>query len=475
MDPRHIRPGDLIDGFRVEESLPPGGMATFWRVTRKDIDFPILMKVPMLDASEATAAIVGYETECMILPRLAGPHVPRFVASGDFDRPYIVMEHVQRVSLKSFLDKLPIAPDEVATIGSHVAFALHDLHRQHVLHLDLKPSNVILRADGTAVLIDFGLSHHLQLPDLIREEIEGPIGTGPYVAPEQVYGNRSDLRSDIFALGVILYFFATGERPHGDPQWTSGWKQRLWLDPVPPRRLNPAIPPALQEVTLRCLEADPAARYATAGQVAFDLRHLENVRLTERAFLKNRKGLLRSWWQRRKRRNTLAARQAQAEAASGHAPIIMAAVDLAEDAAPLSQAIAEAVRRLVATDPAARVACVNVLKTSRVAIDNAEDPQGRNLHLQRLIQLKHWSQAIVTDPGRVTHQVLEGVDPAALIVDYARNNRVDHIVIGARGSSALRQYLGSVSAQVMARAPCTVTVVRRLAGTSHESSAEQQS
>jgi serine/threonine protein kinase len=470
VDPRRIKPGDVIDGFRVEEALPPGGMSTFWRVTRRDIAFPILMKVPKLEASEASTTIVGYETESMILPKLSGPHVPRFVATGDFDRPYIVMEHVQGTSLRTYLDKLPLAPQDVATIGSHVAFALHDLHRQQVLHLDLKPSNVILRDDGTAVLIDFGLSHHLQLPDLIREEIEGPIGTGPYVAPEQVYGDRSDPRSDIFALGVILYFFATGDRPYGDPQTTSGWKQRLWRDPVPPRRLRPDIPPPLQEVTLHCLEADPAARYATAGQVAFDLRHLDDVPLSERAFLKDRKGLLQSWWQRRKRRKALQTRQTQTLAASGQAPIILAAVDLAD--AALAQAIADNVRRLVATDPAARVACVNVLRTSRVSIDSYEDEQGRNLHLQRLIELKHWSQKIGAAPGRVTQHVLEGVDPATVIVDYARNNRVDHIVIGARASSALRQYLGSVSSQVMARAPCTVTVVRRLAGTSaSESSA----
>jgi serine/threonine protein kinase len=470
VDPRRIKPGDVIDGFRVEETLPPGGMSNFWRVTRKDIDFPILMKVPKLEASEASTTIVGYETESMILPRLSGPHVPRFVATGDFERPYIVMEHVQGASLKSYLDKLPLAPQEVAAIGSHVAFALHDLHRQHVLHLDLKPSNVIQRADDTAVLIDFGLSHHLQLPDLIREEIEGPIGTAPYIAPEQVYGDRSDPRSDIFALGAILYFFATGERPHGDPQHTAGWKQRLWRDPVPPRRLRPDIPPALQEVILHCLDADPAARYATAGQVAFDLKHLDDVRLTERAVLKERKGLLRSWWEHRKRRHAMEQRQTVTHPAAGQAPIILAAVDLAD--APLAQAIAATVRRLVATDPAARVACVNVLKTSYATIDDHEDAQGRNLHLQRLIELKHWSQAIGADPGRITHHVLEGADPAAVIVDYARNNRVDHIVVGARASSALRQHLGSVSTQVVARAPCTVTVVRRFAGTS--STATQQ-
>jgi serine/threonine protein kinase len=83
----------------------------------------------------------------MILPRLAGPHAPRFIAAGDFDRPYIVMEFIAGASVKSFLDRLPLIPNEVATIGAKIAFALHDIHRQHVLHLDLKPSNVILRGE----------------------------------------------------------------------------------------------------------------------------------------------------------------------------------------------------------------------------------------------------------------------------------------------------------------------------------------
>jgi serine/threonine protein kinase len=109
----------------------------------------------------------------MILPRLAGPHAPRFIAAGDFDRPYIVMEFIAGASVKSFLDRLPLIPNEVATIGAKIAFALHDIHRQHVLHLDLKPSNVILRGED-AVLIDFGLSRHDQLPDLVQ----GSRGTG---------------------------------------------------------------------------------------------------------------------------------------------------------------------------------------------------------------------------------------------------------------------------------------------------------
>ena len=141
------------------------------------------------------------------------------------------------------------------------------------------------------------------------------------------------------------------------------------------------------------------------------------------------------------------------------APIIMAAVDLAPEAEPLAEALAAAVGRLLATEPDARVTCVNVLKTARLALD-AMEAEGRHPHLQRLIELKHWARRLDVARDRITYHVLESTDPAGAIVEYARNIQVDHIVIGARGSSALRRYLGSVSAQVVAEAPCTVTVVR---------------
>ncbi len=121
----------------------------------------------------------------------------------------------------------------MAEIGAKVATALHDLHRQHVVHLDVKPSNIILRPDtGAAVLIDFGLSHHGQLPDLMFEEFRLPYGTAPYMAPEQVYGIRTDPRSDLFAMGALMYFFATGVRPFGDPQSLKGLQRRVWWDPI---------------------------------------------------------------------------------------------------------------------------------------------------------------------------------------------------------------------------------------------------
>jgi nucleotide-binding universal stress UspA family protein len=460
VNPRELEAGQVIDGFRLIEPLQSGGMASFWRVARDGNDLPMMMKIPLLRPGEDPLTIIGYEVEQMILPRLAGPHAPRFVAAGDFERPYIVMEFIEGPSVKSLLEKVPLPPDEVATIGAKIAFALHDIHRQHVIHLDLKPSNVILRGDD-AVLIDFGLSRHDQLPDLVQEEAEGPVGTGAYVAPEQVLGDRGDPRSDLFALGVILYFLATGERPFGEPQRADNWRRRLWRDPVPPRGRNAAVPPWLQEIILRCLEADPEARYATAAQLAFDLQHPDHVALTRRATRMRHDGALTVAWRRLLIWRNPPVRMRRAVTSHlANAPIVLAAIDLEPGHEPLSQALALAVRRVLATEPNARLACVNVLKLARLALDKIEDAQGRNPHLGRLVELKHWARAIPVAPERITYHVLEATEPARQIVDYARHNRVDHIVIGARGSSMLRRYLGSVSAQVVAEAPCTVTVVR---------------
>ena len=114
----------------------------------------------------------------------------------------------------------------------------------------------------------------------MREEFRVPFGTAPYMSPEQLRGVRDDPRSDLFALGVLLYFFSTGERPFGEAERLGGMRRRLWRDPVPPRALRADYPPWLQEIVLRCLEVEPAWRYPTAAQLAFELGHPEKVKLT---------------------------------------------------------------------------------------------------------------------------------------------------------------------------------------------------
>jgi len=459
MRPR-LSPGMEIDGFELLEHLGTGGTARLWAVRRAGDPTPLVMKIPLLHDSDDPLPIVCFETEQMIMPRLTGPHVPRFVAVGALEaQPYIVMERIPGQSLKARLPEVPLPWREVVEIGAKVAKALHDLHRQRVIHLDVKPSNIMFRETGEAVLIDFGFSRHELLPDLLDEEFREPFGTTPYMAPEQVLQDRCDPRSDLFALGVMLYFFVTGERPYGTPKGGQ-IRRRLWRDPVPPRAKNPDCPPWLQEIILRCLEIDPQDRYSTAALLAMDLEHPEQVQLTERAERLRRDSgmqIVRRWFKARK------AKPLSSPNVSGQlsrAPIILAAIDLSPGNEDLADSLRVLVRRILSLEQEARIACINVLKTSRIAIDILEDAEGRSLHVQRLVQLKHWGASLHIPKERITYSVLEAPDPAAALVEYARHNNVDHIVIGARASSALRRYLGSVSSQVVAEAPCSVTVVR---------------
>lgn len=457
--------GSVIDGFTIGDLAHRGGMSRLWHVTRPDIDFPMVMKVPLIDEGDDPAAIVSFEMEQMILPRLSGPHVPRFVANGDFaTRPYIVLERLPGTSLYPMLERLPLPADEVARLGHGIATALCALHRQCVVHLDLKPSNVLFRESGEAVLIDFGLARHTQLPDLMDEEFRLPYGTAPYMAPEQVLGTRSDYRSDLFALGVLMYFFATGKRPFGEPKSMRGLKKRLWRDPHPPRALNAAVPPALQEIILRCLEVNPALRPPTAAQLALELKDLSAVALTARAERLRRDGFVTVLKRRFDPEHLQVARPQQAAAHLAAAPIVAVAIDVNDSSPELSEALMSTVKRVVESTPNARIACLNVLKLNRLALDQTLDEEGRNKHVQRLVQLKAWARPLGAAEGAVTFHVIEAISPAEAILDFARQNNVDHIVMGARAASTLRSLLGSVAGEVAAHAPCTVTVVRRSVG-----------
>lgn len=469
-EPFSPQPGQVIDGFVVGEHLHRGGMAGIWAVRREDPaadPMPLVMKVPRIKGGEDPAAIVGFEVEQMILPALHGPHVPRYVARGDYTRtPYLVMERIDGPSLRPRLDAAPLPLAEVIDVGARVATALHELHRQGLVHLDVKPSNVMFRADGTAVLVDFGLSRHDRLPDLLEEEFRLPMGTAPYMSPEQVQHVRKDPRSDLFALGVMLYHFTTGQRPFGQPETVRGLRRRLYEDPVPPRRLRPDCPPWLQEVILQCLEVRPERRPQSGAQLALALHNPDQVVLTERAARSATAGRLQRLRRRLRGLRDEARVQPQLGAVSQlmKSPIVLAAIDVDHAAPGLLEQLREAVRRIVLTEPGARLACVSVMRTGRIAMDDLVDAQGQSRHVRQLVALKHWARPLLKslelDEGRLTFHVLEAPDPALAIVDFAERTQVDHIVMGARGASALRRYLGSVSSQVVAQAGCTVTVVR---------------
>src|SRR3954452_8724473 len=144
-----VHPGAVIEGFTVGDCLHSGGMATLWRVTHPTISVPLLMKIPRVSEGEDPAAIVSFEMEMMILPRLAGPHVPACFGTGDFaHQAYAVIERIPGITLYKRLPDLPLPYEEARLLVAKIAAALADLHRQNVIHHDIKPSSIMFRDSG---------------------------------------------------------------------------------------------------------------------------------------------------------------------------------------------------------------------------------------------------------------------------------------------------------------------------------------
>src|SRR5262249_16376629 len=194
--------------------------------------------------------------------------------------------------------------------------------------------------------------------------------------PEQPRHVGTARGSDLSALGVTLYSLATAERPSGNPTSIRGLRRRLYRDPVPPRARTPTVPPWIQEIILRCLDVNPANRYDTAAQLAFQLQHPQHVKLTERAPRTAADGIFAV----ARRRFPPGGEEPDAgPSASGQlsrAPIILVALDVSQGSVALADALRLAARRVLKTESGARLACVTVMKQSRIGMDINVDEEG---------------------------------------------------------------------------------------------------
>jgi len=375
--------------------------------------------------------------------------------------PYVVMERIEGASLGAVVKKAPLAPEEVARIGAELADAVQSVHAQNVVHLDLKPENVMLRTSGEAVLLDFGFARHAHYPDLLGEEKHFAAGSAAYVSPEQLQDDRSDPRSDLYALGVMLYELATGEQPFGEPQTLAGMRDRLWRDAVPPRAINKDVPPSLQDVILRCLEQDPTARYQSAAHIALDLRHPDQMVLSARAHRTEAPGFvpqLGRWWRARRAvdRRWLDDRQSQARAV-----VILVAVDTEHPDDDRQAPLQWTTRQIVSLNPEYRLMCVSVIRSVPLGEGPTELETATGKHLEHKIRLKRWVEPLALSPARTSLHVVEAANAADTLLELARVNHVDLIVLGAPLPS--KKTLGwwrSAASTVTANAPCSVHVVR---------------
>ncbi len=467
---KRLTAGTELDGFRIGACLHAGGMAHIYEVTYTDArpaPFDMVMKVPRMTASDGAENIVGFEVEHQILQVLHGTHVPRFVAAGDLvSMPYLVMEHVRGQTLQQVLDvytheRTQASVADMSRMGAAIARAAHSLHQQNTCHLDIKPANVLMRPDGHAVLLDFGLSCHAHYPDLLAEELRKAVGSPAWIAPEQVVGVRGDPRSDIFAIGVMLYELATGELPFGNPQTQGGMRQRLWMDPSPPRRLRDDLPEWFQEVVLRCLEPEAAKRYPSAAHLAFDLEHPEQVKVAKRG--KQLQGT--PFFTHVKRWLKAAGMHYQPSPLPSQqideVPILMVAVPHLDVSDATLYSLRQAVARSLGIRPGARLAVVTVISPNQTSATESIKSE-TSVHRQYLTMLHQWAQPLDLEQHQTSFHVLEASDVANAIVRYAEGNNVSMIVMGAATHGLqMQRFVATVPIKVAMEAPCTVILVKQ--------------
>jgi eukaryotic-like serine/threonine-protein kinase len=282
-----LHPGDLLDHYRIDNLVARSGMASIFRGTDTRNGAQVAIKIPHPEVESDPVTFDRFHREQDIGQKMDHPGVMKVLSDGDRSQVYMVMEWVDGRLLREILSELRKLPSERAVrIALGIADALEYIHRHGVVHRDLKPENIMVSPDDQVKLIDFGIAGQEGSRRLTFSKLSQLMGTPDYISPEQVKGKRGDGRSDIYALGVMLYEMLTGEVPFKGPNAFAIMNDRLLNNPVPPRELNPEISPQLQEIIYRALERDPKNRYATAREFAWDLQHQDEVGVADRPELR---------------------------------------------------------------------------------------------------------------------------------------------------------------------------------------------
>ncbi|MGA3073315.1 MAG: serine/threonine-protein kinase [Bryobacteraceae bacterium] len=291
MDP--VRIGDQLDHYSIDSLVARSGMASIFRGTDLRTGRPVAIKIPHPEMECDPLFFDRFRREEEIGIMLDHPGVMKVFADDDRSQVYMVMEWVDGHLLRQILHERGKLPAERAvTIALRISEVLEYIHKHGIVHRDLKPENIMIDDQDRVKLIDFGIAAKSGARRLTFTKLSQVMGTAEYISPEQVKGKRGDARSDLYALGIMLYEMLTGKTPFSGDNPFLIMNDRLLNNPIPPREIDPSISPALQEIVYRVLERDPKSRYASAHEFAWDLQHQDQVGVADRPEL-------REWKQRR--------------------------------------------------------------------------------------------------------------------------------------------------------------------------------
>ncbi len=284
--PGELKAGEVLDRrFEVVELAARGGMAAVYRARDRAAGGFVALKVPHLRYESDPAMFNRFRREDEIVRNLDHPYLLRLQAcEHPKSRPYLVMEFLEGKTLDRVMaSRRPMPEAEALRIAGQICDALEYLRLNGIVHRDLKPDNIMVCADGTIRLFDFGISALLRQRRLTFAGIGPTLGTPDYVSPEQVKGRIGDHRSDLYSLGAILYEMLTGRVPFEGDDTSVVMQSRIAGDPPAPRSVNPELSPEIEEIILHAMAREPADRHGNAAQLKRELENPRSVEVTGRA------------------------------------------------------------------------------------------------------------------------------------------------------------------------------------------------
>jgi len=276
--------------YEVIEELGKGGMGRVYKALDKEINEEVAIKLLKPEIASDKTTVERFRNELKFARKIAHKNICKmYHLAKDADTPYITMEYVKGEDLKSYIRRNRILSNgEALSITKQVCEGLVEAHRLGVVHRDLKPQNIMIDGEGDVKIMDFGIARSVEAPGVTQTGVM--IGTPDYISPEQAEGEEADQRSDIYALGVILYEMVTGSVPFkGDTALSVALKHKSKLAQEP-KQLNPDVSEELNKLILICMEKDRELRYQTATELLADIQNIEEgIPLGERILPARRK------------------------------------------------------------------------------------------------------------------------------------------------------------------------------------------